>query len=263
VFVEWRPIEGQPYLATLLATEFHDLGSLLRCYVVDPRYHEALSLNPRLQFQEFLAKNVGIRRARGRLVLTTNTDIYLSRGLIASLRSQSLPLGVLYRAVRCDLKSDVDVTRLDWDVLEDTRNYDVINLIQPPLFTNAAGDFLLLDRESYHRLGGFNELYRVAKIHIDGNFCVKAHSSKVPLIDIGAPVFHLGRGTFHALRGLYGAQPAHAPWGDSRWESGTRYVNPPNWGLGSAPERRIDERTIYIDFNWSAVGPMVDLRGLG
>jgi len=48
------------------------------------------------------------------------------------------------------------VSRLDWDQLEDERNYDIINAIRPPLFTNASGDFLLLDRASYHRLRGFN-----------------------------------------------------------------------------------------------------------
>ena len=59
VFVEWRPLDRRPLLASLLADEFADVTSLsLRCFVVDPAYHDALSLNPRLQFQEFIAKNV-------------------------------------------------------------------------------------------------------------------------------------------------------------------------------------------------------------
>ncbi len=87
VFVEWRPIEGRPYLATVTGAEFPDLRpAQLQCYVVDPAYHDALNLNPRLQFQEFIAKNVGIRRATGQFVLTTNTDIYLGRGVIESSR---------------------------------------------------------------------------------------------------------------------------------------------------------------------------------
>src|SRR5687768_1171018 len=64
LFIEWRPVAGRPYLATLLAESFADLPvSVLRSIVVDPSYHDALSLNDRLQFQEFLAKNVGLRRA--------------------------------------------------------------------------------------------------------------------------------------------------------------------------------------------------------
>src|SRR4051812_32055409 len=99
VFVEWRPIANKPYLATLLASEFPQLGpSELRSFVVDAAYHDALSLNRRLQFQEFIAKNVGIRRARGEYVLTTNTDIYLSRGVIDYLAARALQPDVLYRA---------------------------------------------------------------------------------------------------------------------------------------------------------------------
>lgn len=263
VFVEWRPIEGRPYLATLLEAEFPDLGpARLRSFVVDPRYHEAVSLNPRLQFQEFIAKNVGIRRARGRYVLTTNTDIYLGRGVIGCLAAEEPLEGVLYRAARYDLKSHSDVSALDWDILEDERNYDIVNAIRPPFFTNASGDFLLLDRHTYHQLGGFNEIYRVAKIHIDGNFCLKAHASGVPLVDIGSPVYHVGRGTLHAQVGFYRDRPGAAPWGDMRWKSDVVYANGPTWGLGAGPERRLDACSSFIDFDWSAVGPLVELGRL-
>jgi hypothetical protein len=261
VFVEWRPIAGVPHLANVLTSAFPELGpGQLQCYVVDPAYHDAFSLNPRLQFQEFIAKNVGIRRARGRYILTTNTDIYLSRGVIERLASGSIEDKILYRAARYDLKSYSDVSQVDWDLLEDERNYDAVNDIRPPLFTNASGDFLLLDSDSYHRLRGFNEIYRVAKIHIDGNFCLKAHASAVPLVDIGFPVYHVGRGTFHAQAGMYKHQPADAPWGDRRWKSDVVYFNGPEWGLGSGPERRLDACVTAIDFAWEAMGPMVELK---
>ncbi len=66
VFIEWRPIDRMPHLAELLLAEFPELTrGRLRAYVVDPRYHDALSQNSTVQFHEFIAKNVGIRRARG------------------------------------------------------------------------------------------------------------------------------------------------------------------------------------------------------
>lgn len=261
IFVEWRPIAGRPYLATVLAEAFPELGPAeLRSFVVDAAYHDALSLNPRLQFQEFIAKNVGIRRARGSFVLTTNTDIYLSRGVIDTLAERSLDSNTLYRAPRHDLKGNSDVSFLDWDVLEDERNWEIVNQIKPPLFTNASGDFLLLDRQTSQRLRGFNEIYRTAKIHMDGNFCVKAHASGVRLLDIGAPVYHVGRGTLHAHIGSYRSRPSEAPWGDIRWNSDVIYVNGDDWGLGRAPERRLDARTTFLEFAWSAMGPMVELK---
>jgi hypothetical protein len=261
VFVEWRPVPQRTYLATVLAGEFADLDpGQLRSFVVDPMYHDALSLNRRLQFQEFIAKNVGIRRARGDFLLTTNTDIYLSRPVVTCLAEKVLERGILYRAARHDLKSSIDVSWVDWKLLEEERNCEVVNYINPPLFSNASGDFLLLDGETYDRLRGFNEVYRTAKIHIDGNFCLKALSSSVRLVDIGAPVYHVGRGTFHAQRGRYRDRLHEAPWGDARWNSEVIYVNGPEWGLRWAPERALDGRTTMLDFDWSAVGPIVDLK---
>jgi hypothetical protein len=261
VFVEWRPLPQKPYLASVLGDAFPDLpGSTIRSFVVDPAYHDALSLNPKLQFQEFIAKNVGIRRARGQFVLTTNTDIYLGRGTVEFLAAQSLSPGVLYRAARHDLRRDSDVASMTWEFLHDERNWDVVNHIKPPWFTNASGDFLLLDRVTYQELRGFNEVYRIAKIHMDSNFCVKAHASGVSLVDIEAPVFHVGHGTLNAQMDSYRDRPADAPWGDIRWNSTVLYENGPEWGLGDAPQRDLDGRTTYLAFDWRAVAPMVQLN---
>jgi hypothetical protein len=59
---------------------------------------------------------------------------------------------------------------------------------------------------------------------------------------------------------VFRSRPADAPWGDSRWNKDVIYDNGDNWGLGAAPERRLDPLTTYIDFDWSTVGPMVELK---
>ena len=260
VFIEWRPLDTCPYLATVLADARVVPDRLLTSFVVDRRYHDAFSLNPRLQYQEFIAKNIGIRRAAGQWILTTNTDIYLSRAILGQLAAQTLEEGTLYRAERRDIKSRSDLSALDWGLLEDERNCDVINRIRPPFFTNASGDFLLMDREAYHRVRGFNEVYRVAKIHIDSNLCFKAHSCGVRVVDIGAPVYHVGHGTLNAHAALYRDRPGDAPWGNIRWNNEIIYHNPDDWGLARAPQRMLDTMTTYLDFDWSAVPPAVDLR---
>ena len=73
-------------------------------YVVDEAYQSALALNPRLAYLEFIAKNVGVRRARGTYVLTTNCDVFLGRHVIEALAARALEPHVLYRAARHDLK---------------------------------------------------------------------------------------------------------------------------------------------------------------
>jgi hypothetical protein len=259
LFVEWRPLSDRPLLADLLRAEFPELLTRLTTVVVDARYHAAFSQNPKVQFHEFIAKNVGIRRARGRFVLTTNTDIYLGRGVVQRLARRDLIERVLYRALRIDLKSGADTSHIDWNVLEDSRNYVAVNSMQPPFFTNASGDFLLLDRETYHRLRGFNEVYRVAKIHVDSNFCMKSHAVGVTLEDVGGPVYHIGLGTLHASAAVYRERPSDAPWGKTRWNKSVLYENPDGWGLGNAPAQVARTGSIYLEFQRGAVPPLADL----
>ena len=261
VLVEWAPLPGKPYLATVVEDACHGMvPAHLVSYVVSSEYHDAFSMNPRLAFQEFIAKNVGVRRSRGRFVLTTNTDIYLGRGVVQQLAAEALRERTLYRAVRVDLRNGLPLSEIDFDVLEDARNVELVNPIRPPCYTNASGDFLLLDRATYHALKGFNEVYRVAKIHIDGNFCVKAHSSGIPVVDLGAHVYHVGQGTLYAQHPRYQERPDLAPWGDIRWQSTVIYDNPPDWGLAAAPQRQVSGGIHWMDFDWAAVPRLLDLK---
>jgi SAM-dependent methyltransferase len=261
IFCEWRPVPGKPWLAEVLADRYPELvPHTLISYVADVAYHDAYSLNPKLQFQEFIAKNIGIRRCRGAYILTTNTDVYLSRGVLDVLERRELTPRVVYRVPRIDLKDDIDCEQMDWNILEDRRNEDMINSILPPLYTNASGDFLLLDRESYAEVRGFNEVYRVAKVHMDSNFCLKAYTAGLTLTPIDAPVYHVGRGTLNSQVRLYSDRPQDAPWGDRRWKRGVLYENPPEWGLERAPIREVKPGIHFLDFTWDAVPPTVALK---
>ena len=105
VFVEWAPPADAPSLRELVREALPDLpGDVLRWYAVDRRYQEALSLDPHLKYLEFVAKNVGIRRARGAYILATNCDIYLGRHVLGVLERGALEPRLIYRAPRFDLK---------------------------------------------------------------------------------------------------------------------------------------------------------------
>ena len=262
LFVEWRPVAGKPLLAELLRRAVGDIAPLLTTYEVDARYHDALSQNPRIQFHEFIAKNVAIRRAQGSYILATNSDIYLTRDTATFIAQRVLRPMVLYRATRVDLKSNLDPSALDESVLWDERNHERVNDLKRPAFTNAAGDFLLLDRFSYHALRGFNEVFRVAKIHIDANFCHNALGCGVLVVDTGTRIYHFGEGTFQAQRPLYGLHGVNAPWGQ-QWHKAVRYRNRANWGLGDAPLVRRSDRHFRLQFDPAALPPIADLASVG
>jgi hypothetical protein len=262
-FVEWAPPGNAPLLFELVSGEVPELRRD-RCnwYVVDSRYQQALSLNPRLEYLEFLAKNVGIRRARGEFVLASNCDVFFGRRVFDAVEHRRLEPRVLYRAPRHDLKLSVDSTSIDWELLEDPRNLaGPAHVLKPPYMGSATGDFVLLDRESFGEIRGFNEVYRVARIGIDRNLLVKVLSSGLSIADIGGPVYHVNHvGSYRLQPAAYAGREAEAHWGNRRWhQSGVSYVNPPGWGLGDAPLRQ-QNGVSYIDFCWQAVPPLVDLR---
>jgi hypothetical protein len=262
VLVEWAPPPDRPRLGELVREALPSVASVLTTVGVDPRYHEACSLNPRLSYLEYLAKNVGIRRARGRMVLATNTDIYLGRGVVEALVTGTFDARTVYRATRTDVKLGADESHVHWDLLEDPRNHTTYKTIQPPLYAGGSGDFILVERESLHALRGFNEVYRLARVGIDVNFLVKAYSSGYQIVDIGAPVYHTNHvGSFRTTKHVASAQSAEASWGTRQWPSRqVIYENAATWGLRDAPERRIDTQTTWLDFSWEAVPPLVDLR---
>jgi hypothetical protein len=260
VLVEWAPPRERPLLVEILADLYPaSSAGWLRTWVVDPAYHEAFALNPRLAYMEYVAKNVGIRRAAGRFILATNTDIYLGRGIVDTLARGELERETVYRATRTDVKLGADESHVDWTLLEESRNHVTHKTIQPPLYAGGSGDFVLLDRDSFHALRGYNEVYRLVRLGVDVNFLVKAYGCGYRIADIGSPVFH----TNHV--GSYRISKQTATDGETRW--GQRwharhvvYENPESWGLGLAPEREVRAGIRHLDFTQAAVPPLVDLR---
>ena len=260
--VEWNPVPDRPLLSeqlhAFLPEDYHER---VTCYVVDSRYQEVLSLNPKLDFLEYIAKNVGIRRSNARLVLATNTDILFSSALVDKISSGGLVDGRVYRANRIDLKLGIDESRIHNELLDNPNNHVPRSPIKPPLYAGAAGDFILLDRETFARLRGFNEIYRLARFGIDHNFLVKARSCGVSIDDIGPPVYHISHTTSYQVA-KHVATPDEAAklWG-SKWHNHeVIYDNPAGWGLGHAPVIQKDIRLWKIEFAWTAVAPLVDLR---
>ena len=171
-------------------------------------WHAWYQENPRLQFMEFFAKNAGLRRATGDWLLTTNSDVFLGREIVARLAGGPLVPGTLYRASRLDLDRQMPRDGVTWDRLEDPRHLLRRLDPEPPYWNEAAGDFLLLDRASCHRLGGFNERVRFTKIHKDSQFCLQAHHHGLALEWLG-PVYHIDHdGSFINTKHTY--QPGHA-----------------------------------------------------
>ena len=261
ILVEWDPIEDRPLLCDMLIKELPEVTSrVLRTIVVASEYQAAMTQNPRIPYLEYLAKNVGIRRARGRFVLVTNADILLGREVVDVLAGRQLEPATMYRAPRYDIKLGVDQSGLRWPALEDQANQVRRPDLKPPLLASAAGDFLLSDRDTFQKLRGFNEVYRAARAGVDLNFMVKVHGAGIPIREIGGPVYHVNHvGSMRISKSLH--DRAQSPWGDLDWHSDrVSYNNRDDWGLGAAPSRQRSDGIVFLDFDWRAVPPLVELR---
>jgi hypothetical protein len=81
----------------------------VRIIEVPPEVHGRYQHAAALPWYPMIARNVGIRRARGEFILATNTDIVFSDELVRFLASRQLEKGRMYRLDRHDVMSGVPV----------------------------------------------------------------------------------------------------------------------------------------------------------
>uniref|UniRef100_Q02BK3 Uncharacterized protein n=1 Tax=Solibacter usitatus (strain Ellin6076) TaxID=234267 RepID=Q02BK3_SOLUE len=123
IIVEWNPPAGRPGLIDALQWP-DDLGWCeVRFVEVPPEIHARYDHGKALPLYQMIAKNVGIRRARGRFVLATNIDILVSSELAEFLGRQQLDGDRMYRIDRHDAMNEVPMDRPITDQLEYCRTH--------------------------------------------------------------------------------------------------------------------------------------------
>src|SRR5262249_22482713 len=108
VVVEWNPPADRPSVSSLLRIP-GDAVCTYRFIDVPPELHQRLRHADVLPLFQMIAKNVGIRRARGEYVLATNIDIIFSTPLVEALAARTLQPYRLYRVDRHDIQSDFPI----------------------------------------------------------------------------------------------------------------------------------------------------------
>jgi hypothetical protein len=104
IVVEWNPPEGRPRVRERLVLSDRPACSC-RFIEVPPELHARLRHADVLPLFQMIAKNAGIRRARGQFVLATNIDVVLSSELVEYLARRPLRSRCLYRVDRHDVEA--------------------------------------------------------------------------------------------------------------------------------------------------------------
>ena len=72
-----------------------------------PEIHQRFPNADQLPIFEYIAKNAGLRRARGQFLLATNPDLFVSPALIRWLARAPLSPDRFYRVDRLDLSDEI------------------------------------------------------------------------------------------------------------------------------------------------------------
>ena len=109
IIVEWNPPADRPRLADALHWP-RELGPCeVRLIEVPRELHRRFAHADALPLYQMIAKNVGIRRARGAYVLATNIDILFSNELACHFAARRLQHGRMYRIDRHDAMNAIPV----------------------------------------------------------------------------------------------------------------------------------------------------------
>jgi glycosyltransferase involved in cell wall biosynthesis len=235
ILVEWNPPPDRPSLDKAL-TWPSDPGSChVRIIEVPADIHGRLMYSESLPLFQMLGKNVGIRRASGKFVLSTNIDIMFSDEMICYLASGRLKRNSYYRTNRYDIPQNIpeftsmdnvreyceeNIMRIsdregvrnlhdgsffrifqpmDWrlQLKELKQDLGLTEITNPSLlFTNACGDFTLMARERWFELYGYPEL-EMYSFHLDSLFLHAANHNGLKEKTLKDPlrIYHIDHGT--------------------------------------------------------------------
>lgn len=191
IIVEWNPPKNKPLLKDILNIQ-STKDVTIKILTISSKTHDSINSFRNKKVHEYYAKNVGIRRSRGKWVLCTNPDIIFSKELIDSIDPVLLDDKVFYRAIRYDVKQpnyklvkpDGILKYCQKNVLrilnQDYSEHPTLFKIFPTFiqiyryylfckrrlsifpfeipFTKAAGDFLLMSKKQWNIIRGYPEI---------------------------------------------------------------------------------------------------------
>lgn len=143
VLVDWNPLPDRVGLFEALKWPAADEYFQYRVIVVPSGYHQQFKHAKELPLFQYLAKNVGIRRAQGDFILATNIDILFSDQLFQFFKS-GLKKGCLYRVDRFDMDDKIP----EGVSFEEILSYAEKNILR---VNSAIGTLSLSTYQSYYK----------------------------------------------------------------------------------------------------------------
>jgi hypothetical protein len=268
VVVEWNPPADAGRIRDVIEVPASASGRV-RFFEVGERLHHGVQPEETMPFCEYIAKNAGIRRARGDWILASTPDVIFNEDLVRYLARARLLENAFYRIDRVDTVAKLSLD-MPWRkrlsacdastvCVQSSRGPAPVNGLKPPqpylvrrflslvqgrpvwgrphidnseVHTNASGDFLLMARDDWFRLHGYTELCTHA--HIDSIMCWTARSAGLDQVLLGGSMRLYHQEHDRAMHSVL-PQTDLAPWRrryeDSMREGMPLILNDEAWGL--------------------------------
>ncbi len=200
IIVEWAPPLDRPSIKDSIDWTKQTLPVTI--ITVPYTVHNLLSNPHRERFFEYWAKNVGIRRATGEAILSTNPDNIYSGFLLSRLARSPVPENQFYRVNRYDIRDGkvFSINRANGSTINDGRADpavcpDLDGQFEYPglgkrslLHFNASGDFILMSRENWFKIAGHPEV--PYSLTVDGQTVYLAAKAGLEQVILPEPMYH-------------------------------------------------------------------------
>lgn len=191
IFVNWNPIAENPSLKESMDWTKNRKYVTYRIIDVPTNIHETFAKNSvrkTLPFYEYLAKNTGIRRAKGEFILAMNPDILMDESIIKEISKKQLNLNYYYRCNRIDfINNDVQQTTKLWlkgFTFKIKKEFIILNYL---VYKTIAS----YKKASYNFLKFFNFMWKIPLHHkaeykyhcnVSGDFMLMHHQKWLNLM---------------------------------------------------------------------------------
>lgn len=211
IIVQWNPLPTEPLLEDRLRAA-GKFSTPLWVITVDGQTHQRIQGSEKSPVMEYMAKNVGIRRASGDYILSTNADILLNANIVSFMTNAALDPHTIYRSNRFDLPSDIPAYITDQHVISwcdqhwsrmlaywgPVERGDILAAAKHKLASwllpirggakkyphvLASGDFTLMHRNQWWALRGYKEIAQFA--YLDGLLVYSALSIGLRQVILG------------------------------------------------------------------------------
>jgi len=240
ILVEWNPVPDAPFLHNVLRWPQTDTHWQGRVFVIHDYIHQEIVGDTGLDFFQWYAKNVGIRRASYEWILCSNPDAILSDELMAQV-SKATERG-MYSTHRRDLGTSFVPYHLPRERILKFCADNVVRENNCALFnvlTDGCGDFMLAPKRDWIQGRGYPE-FKTWSIHLDSLALLQMiYIGGLRQVVLDGGVFHIAHeGSWTTSCSYYGHSYPQYKLSEvvqlctrMHDEGIPVYENPPNWGL--------------------------------